>query len=97
VGIVLQDSVRAFDKSNIEMHNCFRPGDIVKARVTAGVGGGTSRDSSVLLSTAEEDLGVVFARSPHTGALMVPRSWTEFECVQTKTKHKRKVGKPQIQ
>lgn len=95
VGIILQEGVRAFDKSNIEMHNSFRPGDIVKARVTAGVGGGTSRDSSVLLTTAEEELGVVFARSPHTGALMVPRSWTEFECVQTKTKHKRKVGKPQ--
>ena len=94
VGIILQDAVRAFDKSNIEMHQSFRPGDIVKARVTAGVGGGTSRDSSVLLTTAEEDLGVVFSRSPHTGALMVPRSWTEFECVQTKTKHKRKVAKP---
>jgi len=87
--------VRAFDKSNIEMHNSFRPGDIVRARVSAGVGGGTSKDSSVLLTTAEEELGVVFARSPHTGALMVPRSWTDFECVQTKTKHKRKVAKPQ--
>ena len=64
------------------MHKCFRPGDIVKARVNVGVGsGGTSRDSSVLLSTAEDNLGVVFARSQHTGALMVPRSWTEFECV----------------
>ena len=69
------------------MHNCFRAGDIVKARVTAGVGCGTSRDSSVLLTTAEEQLGVVFARSPHTGSLMVPRSWSEFECVQTNTKH----------
>ena len=46
------------------MHKCFRPGDIVKARVNVGVGsGGTSRDSSVLLSTAEDNLGVVFARS----------------------------------
>ncbi len=93
VGIILQENTRDFDKSNIEMHNCFRPGDIVKAKVSAGVGGGTSRDQSVLLTTAEEDLGVVFARSPHTGALMVPRSWTEFECVQTRTKHKRKVAK----
>ena len=96
VGIILQDNVRDFDKSNVDMHNCFRPGDIVKAKVVAGVGGGTSRDSSIVLSTAEEDLGVVFARSPHTGALMVPRSWTDFECVQTKTKHKRKVAKPDL-
>jgi exosome complex RNA-binding protein Csl4 len=81
VGIILQEGVRDFQKDEIQVHNCFRPGDIVRARVTAGVGGGTSRDSSVLLTTAEEELGVVFARSPHTGALMVPRSWTEFECV----------------
>ena len=44
VGIILQENTRDFDKSNIDMHNCFRPGDIVKARVSAGVGGGTSRD-----------------------------------------------------
>ena len=44
VGIIFQENVRDFDKSNIEMHNCFRPGDIVKAKVSAGVGGGTSRD-----------------------------------------------------
>lgn len=73
--------MRDFDRSNVEMHNCFRPGDIVRARVLTSVGGGTSRDSSVLLTTAEEQLGVVFARSPYTGSLMVPRNWTDFECV----------------
>jgi exosome complex component CSL4 len=93
VGIVMQENVRDFDRGNVDMHNCFRPGDIIKARVLASVGGGTSRDSSVLLTTAEEELGVVFARSPHTGSLMVPRSWSEFECVQTKKKEKRKVAK----
>ena len=76
------------------MHLCFRPGDIVRAKVTQGVGsGGTSRDASVLLSTAEDHLGVIFARSAQTGTLMVPRSWTEFECVQTHTKEARKVAK----
>ena len=64
------------------MHLCFRPGDIVRAKVTQGVGnGGPSRDTSVILTTAEDNLGVVFARSAQTGSLMVPRSWTEFECV----------------
>jgi exosome complex component CSL4 len=96
VGIVLLDAVRDFDKSNVQMHNCFRPGDVVKARVTAGIGaGGMSRDQSIILTTAEDELGVVFAKSPHTGAMMVPKNWTEFECVQTNTKHKRKVAKPQ--
>ena len=78
----------------MQMHLSFRPGDVIRARVSQGVeSGGTSRDASVLLSTAEEELGVIFARSQHTGALMVPRSYAEFECVQTKTKEKRKVAK----
>ena len=56
--------MRDFDRSDVQMHQAFRPGDIIKARVTQGVDqGGSSRDSSVTLSTAEEQLGVVFARS----------------------------------
>jgi exosome complex RNA-binding protein Csl4 len=93
-GIILQQAVRSFETHEVQMHNCFRPGDIVRAKVTAGVGGGTSKDTSIVLTTAEDNLGVVFAKSPHTGAMMVPRNWTEFECVQTHTKHKRKVAKP---
>ena len=94
VGFIQQENVRDFDRSDVQMHLSFRPGDIIKARVTQGVeSGGTSRDASVTLSTAEEQLGVVFARSQHTGALMVPRSWSEFECVQTRTKEPRKVAK----
>ena len=93
-GFLQQENVRDFDRSDVQMHLSFRPGDVIKARVTQGVeSGGTSRDASVTLSTAEEHLGVVFARSQQTGALMVPRSWSEFECVQTKTKEPRKVAK----
>jgi len=71
------------------------PGDIIKARVIYGVGSqsGGARDQSLLLSTADEDLGVVYAHSKQTGSLMVPRSWTDFECVQTRQKEKRKVAK----
>ena len=47
--------MRDFDRSDVQMHLSFRPGDIIKARVTQGVeSGGTSRDASVTLSTAEE-------------------------------------------
>ena len=89
----MQENVRDFQRDEVKMHLCFRPGDIVRARVIQGVGsGGTSRDQSVLLSTAEEQLGVVFARSSQTGSLMIPRSWREFECVQTHTKEQRKVA-----
>ena len=65
----------------------------MRAKVLSAFGSGGSRDSSVLLSTAEDHLGVVFARSPYTGSLMVPRSWSEFECVQTRKREKRKVAK----
>jgi exosome complex component CSL4 len=64
VGIILQENVRDFQRDEVNMHQSFRPGDIVKARVIQGVGsGGTSRDQSVTLTTAEEHLGVVFAHS----------------------------------
>jgi exosome complex RNA-binding protein Csl4 len=45
------------------MHNCFKPGDIVRAKVISSVGGGTSRDHGVMLKTSEDELGVVFAKS----------------------------------
>ena len=65
------------------MHKCFQPGDIVKAKVLVGIGNmsGGARDQSLLLTTNDEELCVVYARSQHTGSLMVPRSWTDFECV----------------
>ena len=64
VGIIQQENVRDFERSEVQMHLSFRPGDVIRARVTQGVeSGGTSRDASVLLSTAEEELGVIFARS----------------------------------
>ena len=64
VGFIEKENVRDFDRSDVQMHLSFRPGDIIKARVTQGVeSGGATKDSSVTLSTAEEQLGVVFARS----------------------------------
>ena len=83
--------MRDFQRDEVKMHQSFRPGDIVRARVIQGVGsGGTSRDQSVLLSTAEEQLGVVFARSAQTGTLLIPRSGREFESVKTHSKELRK-------
>ena len=47
---------------------------------------------SVQLSTVEDDLGVKYAWSQSSGQLMVPKTWTEFQCVITKKKEKRKVA-----
>jgi len=52
------EDVRAAEIDKVQIASCFRPGDIVKAEV---VSLGTSRD--YYLSTAQNHLGVVYAKS----------------------------------
>jgi exosome complex component CSL4 len=46
------------------------------------------------LSTAKNELGVVFAKSL-AGATMIPISWDTMQCPKTKMKEFRKVGRVQ--
>ncbi|XP_071441483.1 exosome complex component CSL4 [Hetaerina americana] len=85
--ILRREDVRAFEKDSIEMYKCFRPGDIILARVLP-----TTDIHSYQLSTAENELGVVIAHS-EAGVAMVPVSWTEMQCPKTYTKEPRKVAK----
>ena len=87
-GLIRSRDVRATEKDKVEMYNCFRPGDVVKARVMSL---GDSR--SYYLTTASNELGVVFAKSD-SGYSMVPLSWCQMQCVVTKVKENRKVAKP---
>ena len=49
-------------------------------------------------STAlSDDLGVKYAWSQQSGQLMIPRSWTEMQCMVTKMKEKRKVAKIEVE
>jgi exosome complex component CSL4 len=48
---------------------------------------------SYYLTTAANELGVVRAKSPFTGELMVAASWEEMECPTTGQRCKRKVAK----
>jgi exosome complex component CSL4 len=50
--------VRAAEKDKVKIYNSFRPGDIIKAEV---ISLGDSR--SYFLSTAKNELGVIFATS----------------------------------
>uniref|UniRef100_A0A3B4TDJ5 Exosome component 1 n=2 Tax=Seriola TaxID=8160 RepID=A0A3B4TDJ5_SERDU len=50
--------------------------------------------SNYLLTTAENELGVVVAHS-EAGAQMVPISWCEMQCPRTHTKEFRKVARVQ--
>ena len=87
-GQIRKEDVRATEKDRVEMYRCFRPGDIVLSRVISlgDAGGG------YLLTTAENSLGVVIARS-EAGALMVPVSWTEMQCPASYGLEERKVAK----
>eukprot|EP00898_Chlorokybus_atmophyticus_P005386 jgi/Chlat1/5849/Chrsp4S06234 len=96
-GIIRVQDVRATEIDKVDMYSCFRPGDIVRAEV---VSLGDAR--SYYLSTARNELGVVFARSASASAAsavagaaapMVPVSWQEMQCPVTGTREKRKVAK----
>lgn len=86
-GLIRKEDVRATEKDRVEIYKSFRPGDIVLAKVIS-----LGDAQSYLLSTAENKLGVVFAKS-EAGAMMVPISWCEMQCPKTRAKEYRKVAK----
>lgn len=85
--VLRKEDVRATEKDTVEIFHCFRPGDIVRARVIS-LGG----SQAYTLSTAENELGVVMAFSD-SGAGMIPVSWCEMQCSETGVREKRKVAK----
>ncbi|KAM9379633.1 exosome complex component CSL4 [Phaethornis superciliosus] len=89
-GTIRREDIRATEKDKVEVYKSFRPGDIVLAKVIS-LG---DAQSNYLLSTAENELGVVVARS-EAGVQMVPISWCEMQCPQTHTKDFRKVARVQ--
>ncbi|XP_059755090.1 exosome complex component CSL4 isoform X2 [Balaenoptera ricei] len=74
----------------VEIYKSFHPGDIVLAKVIS-LG---DAQSNYLLTTAENELGVVVAHS-ESGVQMVPISWCEMQCPKTHTKEFRKVARVQ--
>ena len=71
----------------IVMQHCFRPGDLVRARALSL---GTMREYR--LSTAEDSLGVVWARS-RQGSALAAISAREMQCPDTGEIEPRKVAK----
>ncbi|XP_077992242.1 exosome complex component CSL4-like [Glandiceps talaboti] len=90
-GMIRKEDVRATEKDRVEMYKCFRPGDIVIAKVLS-----LGDAQSYLLTTAENELGVVLAQS-EAGVNMIPVSWFEMQCPKTHIKELRKVAKVQPQ
>ncbi|KAF9111750.1 Exosome complex component CSL4 [Mortierella sp. AM989] len=87
-GIIRVQDVRATEKDKVKIYNSFRPGDIVRAQV---ISLGDAR--SYYLSTAANELGVIFGTSVAGGSL-VPVSWQEMQCTKTKVIELRKCAKP---
>lgn len=85
--IIRREDMVAANQDSIQLYCCFRPGDIVLARVLA-----LAKAHSYILTTAENELGVVIAYS-ETGSRLVPISWTEMQCPTTYMKESRKVAK----
>ena len=84
--LIRREDVRAVEADKVQLPDCFRPADILRARV---ISLGDSR--SYFLSTARDDLGVIVARS-EAGAVMTAVSWREMQCPKTRAKEPRKVS-----
>eukprot|EP00820_Chromera_velia_P029815 Cvel_12671.t1-p1 / transcript=Cvel_12671.t1 / gene=Cvel_12671 / organism=Chromera_velia_CCMP2878 / gene_product=Exosome complex component CSL4, putative / transcript_product=Exosome complex component CSL4, putative / location=Cvel_scaffold837:62773-64820(+) / protein_length=195 / sequence_SO=supercontig / SO=protein_coding / is_pseudo=false len=74
--IRLQD-VREFDVQTLSLPDCFRAGDLVRARILT-----TGDSKSFFVTTSSVDLGVVFAKSVN-GFPLNPVSWDCMECSGT--------------
>ncbi|KZT75181.1 hypothetical protein DAEQUDRAFT_24424 [Daedalea quercina L-15889] len=88
-GVIRVQDVRATEKDRVKIADCFRGGDVVKGLVLSL---GDAR--SYYVTTARNDLGVIFATS-EAGATMEPVSWQEMRCPRTGRIEKRKCAKPE--
>jgi exosome complex component CSL4 len=86
-GIIRREEIRAAEKDTVSVSNSYRPRDIVRARILS-----LGDIQAYSLTTAENELGVVLAKSSHDGH-MIPISWCEMQCTVTGVKEKRKVAK----
>lgn len=85
-GIIRTQDVRSTERDKVKIVDCFKPGDLVKA-VVLSLGDG----SNYYLTTARNDLGVVFAKSEGgAGELMVAIDWETMVCEKTGVVEKRK-------
>ncbi|CUM67830.1 uncharacterized protein PRCAT00005538001 [Priceomyces carsonii] len=89
-GIIRTQDIRSTDRDKVKMIELFKPGDIVRA-IIISLGDG----SNYYLSTARNDLGVVFSRSEgSSGDVMFPIDWQHMLDNRTGQIEKRKCAKP---
>ncbi|KTW26671.1 hypothetical protein T552_02680 [Pneumocystis carinii B80] len=87
-GIIRIQDIEAVNKNTIKVYTSFRLGDIVRAQVIS-----LGDQYSYYLSTAKNDLGVVFA-TDITGDTMYPINWHQMRSYVTGTIEERKCARP---
>ncbi|AET40852.1 exosome non-catalytic core subunit CSL4 Ecym_6482 [Eremothecium cymbalariae DBVPG len=89
-GVIRAQDVRASDRDRVKITESFKPGDIVRAQVLS-LGDG----SNYYMTTARNDLGVVFAKASNgAGELMYAIDWETMIAPSTGTAELRKCAKP---
>ncbi|PAV78655.1 hypothetical protein WR25_15462 [Diploscapter pachys] len=86
--LLRKEDIRSTERDKIEISECVLPGDILLARVISF--GDTV--TSFLISTAEEQLGVVMATG-ETGEKMMTKDWNTVQGVETGRVETRKIAK----
>ncbi|KAL3989506.1 Exosome complex exonuclease RRP4 N-terminal region family protein [Acanthocheilonema viteae] len=87
-GILRKEDIMPIEKEKIKLEQCVHPGDVILARV---IGFGDNQHS-YLLSTVEDELGVVSGIGDF-GERMVPCSFSEVKSVITSAREPRKVAR----
>ncbi|RLV94263.1 Exosome complex component CSL4 [Spathaspora sp. JA1] len=91
-GVIRSQDIRSTERDKVKVIESYRPGDIVRAMIIS-LGDG----SNYYLSTARNDLGVVFAKSENgAGSLMYPIDWEHMIDVVTGEIELRKNANPFI-
>lgn len=90
--IRLQDIYAVEELEQAQVPLCFRPGDMIKARV---IGRGDASAGLLLSTGADISLGVIYATSASSGAPLQVLAWNEMVDPVTGIKEKRKCAKPQ--
>lgn len=89
-GIIRSTDIRATEKDKVKVVESFKPGDIVRAEVIS-IGNG----NNYYLSTAKNELGVVFARAHNgVGELLYAVDYESMASSKTGAMESRKVAKP---
>ena len=86
-GTLRKENVRSFEVDQLDLYECFRQGDVVRAGVAA-LGGARSYE----LTTADNRYGVVHAVSAVSGEPLVPVSWEAMRDPVSCIEERRKVA-----